>query len=147
MQSIRNKNPLAILEDESEEHNTRLERMEKEMLEVFNKKLSLKLRKIQETQETLMEEVQRNKRNVEKMKLEMLSARENYEKEKSDILFDSVSPSHSNKSGVSLSSTNSTRKIFKFNFDQLKMKWKNLESMKLYLINVFYPLYAVSIIF
>ena len=122
MQSIRNKNPLAILEDESEEHIKRLERMEKEMLEVFNKKLTLKLRKIQETQETLMEEVERNRRTVEKMKLEMISARENYEKDKSDILFESVSPSHSNKSGVSLSSTNSTRKIFKFNFDQLKMK-------------------------
>ena len=121
MLSIRNKNPLAILEDESEEHITRLERMEKEMLGVFNKKLSLKLRKMQETQETLMEEVQRNTRNVEKMKLEMLSARENYEKDKSDILFESVSPSHSNKSGMSLSST-ASRKIFKFNFDQLKMK-------------------------
>ena len=123
MQSIRNKNPLAILEDESKEHMKRLERMEKEMLEVFNKKLSLKLRKIQETQETLMAEVERNRRNVEKMKLEMLSARENYEKEKSDILFESVSPSHSNKSGMSLSSTTSSnRKIFKFNFDQLKTK-------------------------
>ena len=121
MQSIRNKNPLAILEDESEEHIKRLERMEKEMLEVFNKKLTLKLRKIQETQETLMEEVERNRRTVEKMKLAMISARENYEKDKSDILFESVSPSHSNKSGLSLSSTNS-RKIFKFNFDQLKMK-------------------------
>merc|ERR1712072_596318 len=77
MLSIRNKNPLAILEDESEEHSNRLERMEKEMLEVFNKKLSLKLRKIQETQETLMEEVERNRRNVEKMKLELVSAREN----------------------------------------------------------------------
>ena len=127
MQSIRNKNPLAILEDESEEHIKRLERMEKEMLEVFNKKLALKLRKIQETQETLMAEVERNRRNVEKLKLEMLSARENYEKEKSDILFDNVSPSHSNKSGMSLSSTTSSnRKIFKFNFDQLKMKWMNL---------------------
>ena len=121
MLSIRNKNPLAILEDESEEHSHRLERMEKEMLEVFNKKLSLKLRKIQETQETLMEEVKRNQRNVEKLKLEVVSARENFEKEKSDISFESVSPSHSNKSGMSLSSTNS-RKIFKFNFDQLKMK-------------------------
>ena len=128
MQSIRNKNPLAILEDESQEHFNRLERMEKEMLEVFNKKLSLKLRKIQETQETLMEEVERNRRNVEKMKLEMISARENYEKDKSDISFESVSPSHSSKSGMSLSSTNS-RKIFKFNFDQLKMKWWNLENM------------------
>ena len=121
MQSIRNKNPLAILEDESKEHMKRLERMEKEMLEVFNKKLSLKLRNIQETQETLMQEVERNRKNVEKMKQEMISDRENYEKDKSDILFETVSPSHSNKSGLSLSSTNS-RKIFKFNFDQLKMK-------------------------
>ena len=121
MQSIRNKNPLAVLEDECEEHIRKLERMEKEMEEVFNQKLALKLKRIQDTQDTLMEEVDGAQRNVEKLKQEMISARENLEREISDSIIENLSPSHSNKSGMSASST-SSRKMFRFNFDQMKLK-------------------------
>ena len=121
MVSIRNKNPLAVLEDEYEEHIRKLERMEKEMEEVFNKKLAVKLKKIQDTQDTLREEVDRDQRTLEKMKQEIMSDRVNHEREKSLATFEKLSPSHSNKSGASVTSS-SSKKIFRFNFDQIRNK-------------------------
>ena len=59
MESVPNKNPLADLEDEKIRHEEKYRRMEKEMQEVFNMKLELKLKKIQKMQKVFEEEVER----------------------------------------------------------------------------------------
>ena len=120
MESIRNKNPLAALEDEYEEHIRKLERMEKEMEDVFNKKLAIKLKKIKDTEKRLTEDVDRDQRSLEKMKQELMSIREDYESKKSFAMFGNLSPSHSNKSEASVTSS-SSKKGFRF-FDQIKKK-------------------------
>ena len=120
MESIRNKNPLAALEDEYEEHIRKLERMEKEMEDVFNKKLAIKLKKIKDTEKRLTEDVDRDQRSLEKMKQELMSIREDYESEKSFAMFENLSPSHSDKSEASVTSS-SSKKGFRF-FDQIKKK-------------------------
>ena len=48
MVSIPNKNPLALLAEEEQHHLRKLSRMENEMQEVFNKKIELKLKHIEE---------------------------------------------------------------------------------------------------
>ena len=48
MINIPNKNPLAVLEDEKLKHIRKLTRMENEMLEMFTKKLNVKLEKMKD---------------------------------------------------------------------------------------------------
>ena len=99
MESIPNKNPLADLEDEKIRHEEKYRRMEKEMQEVFNMKLELKLKKIQKMQKVLEEEVERKQLELKNTKAKFLLQKEEFEKEGESGIPTFVhksSPSHSN---------------------------------------------------
>ena len=125
MESIPNKNPLAVLEDEKIRHEEKCKRMEKEMQEVFNIKLELKLKKIQKMQQVLEEEVDGKKSELKDMKVKLLLQKEEFEKERESSISSFVnksSPTHSNKSFMSLKLETSKKNIMYNIIEQMKIK-------------------------
>ena len=84
MISIPNKNPLAYLEDEYQSHTEKLLKMEAEMQEMFNKKIDLQLRKMENLHQENLEILEREQRYVSLKKKELISLQEEFNKEKDE---------------------------------------------------------------
>ena len=121
--SIPNKNPLAVLEDEALESELKLSRMESEMMEVFNRKLEMKKKKLEDLEKTLSKDIEVTKSEIDQMKKDIELKREAFLEEKSanpDIL---ESPTHSNTSSASVLSSSSSKRLLRFSlFDAIKIK-------------------------
>ena len=122
MESIPNKNPLAFLEDERFRHEEKCRRMQKEMEEVFNTKLELKLKKIKKAEFLFAEEIEKEQLELQNMKEKLLEYKEQFEKEKMIFNNTSSSPSHSNKSLKSVKSESSKKNIMYNLIEQMKIK-------------------------
>ena len=122
--SIPNKNPLAVLEDETYEHVDKVKLMEIEMMEVFNKKVEEKIKKMDKVAKENCKTIDDENKIVNDLKSELQSRRERFETQKSS--FESLSllsPSHSNNSATSVGSTEK-KKLFRFSFGSFKLKNK-----------------------
>jgi len=120
--NIPNKNPLAILEDEANQHKRRIKLMEQEMMDVFEKKIDEKLENMRKITEENIKEIDDAQKLVEKDKEALALRRNSFERQKT--LLDSVvlpSPSHSTTSAVSTSSTEK-KKRFRFSLGSFKFK-------------------------
>ena len=120
--NIPNKNPLAILEDEANQHKRRIKLMEQEMMDVFEKKIEEKLENMRKITEENIKEIDDEQKLVEKDKEALALRRDSFERQKT--LLDSVvlpSPSHSTSSAVSTSSTEK-KKRFRFSLGSFKFK-------------------------
>ena len=60
-----NKNPLAAIEDEEKEHLIKMEKLEKEMEEVFNKKVEEKLINLDTVKQSENDDIKRKRHFVE----------------------------------------------------------------------------------
>ena len=121
MINIPNKNPLAVLEDEKLKHIRKLRRMENEMLEMFTKKLNLKLEKLKDHNFDELQKHENERKSVKEQGMEIVKLRNSFEVEKNDFnnaiqlgSSHAVSPSLSNKSATSNQSA-LYRKRFTFN--------------------------------
>ena len=124
MLSIPNKNPLAVLEDETYEHVDKVKLMEIEMMEVFNKKVEEKIKKMDKVAKENCKTIDDENKKVNDLKNELQSRRERFETQKSS--FESLSllsPSHSNNSATSVGSTGK-KTMFRFSFGSFKLKNK-----------------------
>ena len=123
MISIPNKNPLAVLEDEALECEVKLSRMQAEMLDVFSRKLDIRMKKLNDLEKTWSKEVEVTRSEVNQMKIDLEQRRALFMDEKRanpDIL---ESPTHSNTSSASVLSTSSSKRLLKFSlFDAIKIK-------------------------
>ena len=70
MVSIPNKNPLALLAEEEQHHLRKLSRMENEMQEVFNKKIELKLKHLEEIDQNNTKDLQAARHHLDTIKME-----------------------------------------------------------------------------
>ena len=123
MISIPNKNPLAVLEDEALECEVKLSRMQAEMLDVFSRKLDIRMKKLNDLEKTWSKEVKVTRSEVDQMKIDLEQRRALFMDEKRanpDIL---ESPTHSNTSSASVLSSSSSKRLLKFSlFDAIKIK-------------------------
>ena len=123
MISIPNKNPLAVLEDEALECEVKLSRMQAEMLDVFSRKLDIKMKKLEDLKKTWSKEVEVTRSEVDQMKIDLEQRRALFMDEKRanpDIL---ESPTHSNTSSASVLSSSSSKRLLRFSlFDAIKIK-------------------------
>ena len=120
--SIPNKNPLAVLEDETLEHVNKVNRMEIEMMEVLNKKVEDKIKKLDKVAKAQYKTIDDENKIVNELKVELQSRRDSFERHKSS--FESLSllsPSHSDNSTTSVGSTGK-KKMFRFSFGSFKYK-------------------------
>ena len=135
MISIPNKNPLAYLEDEYQSHTEKLLKMEAEMQEMFNKKIDLQLRKMENLHQENLEILEREQRYVSLKKKELISLQEEFNKEKDENkinnndVFDNSFQSPKSPSLISTNSHTSSvtskgkKKSFVINIlDQIKLK-------------------------
>ncbi|EEC07929.1 cell division protein, putative, partial [Ixodes scapularis] len=77
-----NKNPLAQIEEEKKEHEAKMQRMEKEMEQVFEMKVREKMHKLRESESDLQRRHEQMKKSLEQQKLELEEKRRNFEREK-----------------------------------------------------------------
>merc|ERR1719228_2051047 len=77
-----NKNPLAVIEDEKNEHQEKLKRMNDDMEDVFRRKVEEKQEKMSRVEREEMERLEREKKQLEEEKLKLASKKEELEKEK-----------------------------------------------------------------
>jgi len=77
-----NKNPLAVIEDEKNEHQEKLKRMNDDMEDVFRRKVEEKQEKMSRVEREDMERLEREKKQLEEEKLKLASNKEELEKEK-----------------------------------------------------------------
>ena len=98
--------------------------MEIEMMEVFNKKVEEKIKKMDKVMKENCKTIDVENKRVNELKEELQSRRDSFEKQKS--LFEALSllsPSHSNNSTTSVGSTGK-KKMFRFSFGSFKLKNK-----------------------
>ena len=108
-----NKNPLAAIEDEEKEHLIKMEKLEKEMEEVFNKKVEEKLINLDTVKQSENDDIERKQHFVDLEKAELFSMRAQFEREK--LTWETKSQSQSSKS-TSLG----RKKHFRFSVGTLK---------------------------
>lgn len=77
-----NKNPLAQMEEEKKDHEAKMQRMEKEMEQVFEMKVREKMQKLKESEADLQRRHEQMKKGLEQQKLELEEKRRNFDKEK-----------------------------------------------------------------
>eukprot|EP00092_Neocalanus_flemingeri_P039014 GFUD01042470.1.p1 GENE.GFUD01042470.1~~GFUD01042470.1.p1 ORF type:complete len:385 (+),score=123.82 GFUD01042470.1:1125-2279(+) len=77
-----NKNPLAVIEDEQNEHQEKLRRMNDDMEDVFRRKVEEKQEKMNRVEREDMERLEREKKQLEGEKLKLASKKEDLEKDK-----------------------------------------------------------------
>ena len=125
MESIPNKNPLAILEDDLISHNKKIILMEKEMEEVFNKKIVMKTQELECFEKVNSMNLKGEQMVVDKMRKELQVNETQFMKdsEEFDVLISS--PSHSTASVTSASSSTS-KQLFRFNFDNIQIRFNKL---------------------
>ena len=81
---VSNKNPLAALEDEVKHHQSQMMQMEKEMEEVFNKKVDEKLMNLGTLEQNEKSDIE-NKRHILNLeKAELYAKRAEFEREKEE---------------------------------------------------------------
>ncbi|XP_049527536.1 septin-7-like isoform X1 [Dermacentor silvarum] len=80
-----NKNPLAQMEEEKKDHEAKMQRMEKEMEQVFEMKVREKMQKLKESEADLQRRHEQMKKGLEQQKLELEEKRRNFDKEKSSF--------------------------------------------------------------
>ncbi|XP_075733997.1 septin-7 isoform X4 [Rhipicephalus microplus] len=80
-----NKNPLAQMEEEKKDHEAKMQRMEKEMEQVFEMKVREKMQKLKESEADLQRRHEQMKKGLEQQKLELEDKRRNFDKEKASF--------------------------------------------------------------
>lgn len=80
-----NKNPLAQMEEEKKDHEAKMQRMEKEMEQVFEMKVREKMLKLKESEADLQRRHEQMKKSLEQQKLELEEKRRNFDKEKASF--------------------------------------------------------------
>jgi len=79
---ILNKNPLAVIEDEKNDHQEKLRKMNDDMEDVFRRKVEEKQEKMSRVEKEDMERLEREKKQLEVEKLKLASKKEELEKDK-----------------------------------------------------------------
>ncbi|XP_070001002.1 septin-7 isoform X5 [Penaeus vannamei] len=79
---ITNKNPLAQMEEEKNEHTNRMKKMEAEMEQVFEMKVKEKMGKLNELEQDLQKRNETMRKKLESDTLELEEERERFEREK-----------------------------------------------------------------
>ena len=125
MESIPNKNPLAILEDDLISHNKKIILMEKEMEEVFNKKIVMKTQELECFEKVNSMNLKGEQMVVDKMRKELQVNETQFMKdsEEFDVLISS--PSHSTASVTSATSSNS-KQLFRLNLENFQIRFNKL---------------------
>ena len=77
-----NKNPLAALEDETKDHEKKLEKMKGEMGEVFGRKVEEKQARLAESEKEMKARLEESKELLEEQKEELERQREEFKREK-----------------------------------------------------------------
>ena len=77
-----NKNPLAVIEDEKNDHQEKLRKMNDDMEDVFRRKVEEKQEKMNRVEKEDMERLEREKKQLEVEKLKLASKKEELEKDK-----------------------------------------------------------------
>ena len=77
-----NKNPLAVIEDEKNDHQEKLRKMNDDMEDVFRRKVEEKQEKMNRVEKEDMERLEREKKQLEVEKLKLASKKEELENEK-----------------------------------------------------------------
>jgi len=120
--SIPNKNPLAVLEDETLEHINKVRLMEREMEEMLIKKVENKIEYMENVRNNYHKLIEEERIMIKQQNEELKSQRESFDSQKE--LFEAqmlLSPSHSDKSTTSVGS-NGKKKMFRFSFGSFKFK-------------------------
>jgi len=117
--TIPNKNPLAVIEDETSRHKLKVKKMEEEMEEVFCKKVEEKHAKIEKGERDAVQRMRKEQEALEEERQELAQRREEYQRELKEWEegLETVSLRTASRTG-SISSINSTTskasKNFKF---------------------------------
>ena len=77
-----NKNPLAVIEDEKNEHDEKMQRMKDDMEDVFKRKVSEKQEKINRVEKEDTERVEKEMKHLEEDRLKLATKKELLYKEK-----------------------------------------------------------------
>jgi len=77
-----NKNPLAVIEDEKNEHDDKMRKMNKDMEDVFRRKVEEKQEKMNRVEREDMERLEKEKNRLEEEKLKLALKKEELEKDK-----------------------------------------------------------------
>ena len=86
VEKIPNKNPLAQIEEERREHQTKMTKMEREMEEVFERKVREKRQKLADSQADLEKRHRESKEKLEAQKRELEAKMSAFEQEKVRVL-------------------------------------------------------------
>ena len=96
--------------------------MEIEMMDVFNKKVEDKIKKMDKVAKAHDETIDDENKIVNELKVELQSRRDSFERHKSSYeSLSLLSPSHSDNSTTSAGSTGK-KKLFRFSFGSFKFK-------------------------
>ena len=125
MESIPNKNPLAILEDDLISHNKKIILMEKEMKEVFNKKIVMKTQELERLQKVNSMNLIGEQMVVDKMRKELKVNETQFIKDSEEFDVQTSSPSHSTASVTSATSSNS-KQLFRLNLENFQIRFNKL---------------------
>merc|ERR1712181_27304 len=79
--TIPNKNPLAVIEDETSRHKLKVKKMEEEMEEVFCKKVEEKHAKIEKAERDAVQRMKKEQEALEGERQELAKRREEYQRE------------------------------------------------------------------
>ncbi|XP_076325480.1 septin-7-like isoform X2 [Tachypleus tridentatus] len=80
--AVANKNPLAQMEEEKKDHETKMKRMEREMEQVFDMKVKEKMNKLKDSEADLNRRSEQMKKTLEQQKQELYQKRKEFEKER-----------------------------------------------------------------
>ncbi|XP_064467031.1 septin-7-like isoform X2 [Ornithodoros turicata] len=78
-------NPLAQMEEEKKDHDAKMQRMEKEMEQVFEMKVREKMQKLKESEADLQRRHEQMKKSLEQQRQELEEKRRNFDKEKASF--------------------------------------------------------------
>lgn len=73
------------MEEEKKDHEAKMQRMEKEMEQVFEMKVREKMQKLKESEADLQRRHEQMKKSLEQQKLELEDKKKNFEKEKTSF--------------------------------------------------------------
>ncbi|XP_076322283.1 septin-7-like isoform X2 [Tachypleus tridentatus] len=81
-EALENRNPLAQMEEEKKDHETKMKRMESEMEQVFDMKVKEKINKLKDLESDLNRRQQQMKSSIEQQKQKLFEKRKEFENER-----------------------------------------------------------------
>jgi len=119
--TIPNKNPLAVIEDETSRHKLKVKKMEEEMEEVFCKKVDEKYAKIERNERDAEQKMRKEQELLEEERQEIALRREEFQREQKEWeeALETVSLRPASRTGSISSITSTTSKASNFKFKTL----------------------------